>query len=197
MSSSSSVAASVSNIHSGSARRYRPRTILQWIRAWWLSIACFVVIGVESTDRWSAHNTKYEFYGWFNENVAIVSWDRWGFINWELRKLGHMVGFGLIALAFYYCWTRTLNPRTRETMARFRRRCALRAIVMAFLLAAADEIHQSFIPSRTAAVHDVVLDTFGALLFLMLWFGFQAFFHPEAGPGAVAELQSESRSNAA
>jgi hypothetical protein len=168
-----------------SPRRYRPRTVLQWIRAWWLSIACFVVIGVESTDRWSANNTKHEYYGWFNHHIWVVSWDRWGFINWEMRKLGHLTGFGLICLAFYYCWTRTLLPRTREPITRFRRRCALRAILLCLFLAAADEIHQSFIPSRTAAVHDVVLDTFGAFMAMVLLFGVLAFFRPDSGPRAL------------
>jgi hypothetical protein len=179
MSSSPSVTESITNRPTYTRpRRYRPRTVLQWIRAWWLSIACFIVIGVESTDQYSAHNTKWEYYGWFNQHVWVVSWDRWGFINWEARKLGHMIGFGLIGLAFYYCWTRTLLPRLREPIARFRRRCALRAILLACLLATADEIHQSFIPSRTAAFHDVVLDTFGAFIAIVFLFGLQAFFRP-------------------
>lgn len=166
---------------SSALRHYRPRTLLQWIKAWWLSVVCVLVVRVESTDRWSADNTKHEFYGWFNHHIWVVSWDRWGFINWEMRKLGHLTGFGLIGLAFYYCWLHTLMPRTREPITRFRRRCALRGVLFAFLLAASDEIHQSFIPSRTAAVHDVVLDTFGALLAIIFFLGLQAFFRPDSG----------------
>ncbi|MNN38370.1 VanZ like family protein [compost metagenome] len=36
------------------------------------------------------------------------------------------------------------------------------AILIAFLYACTDELHQSFTPGRTAMVQDVVLDTIGA-----------------------------------
>jgi len=80
-----------------------------------------------------------------------------------------------MCLIFYTCWTRTLLPRIGESFAKLRRRRALGAIVSTFLLASADEFHQTFVPSRTGAFHDVVIDTVGGLFALVLWYGIQEF----------------------
>jgi VanZ family protein len=41
---------------------------------------------------------------------------------------------------------------------------ALSAFVVAAAFAASDEFHQSFVPSRTASAHDVMLDCIGAFV---------------------------------
>jgi hypothetical protein len=161
-------------------RRFRPHTAWQWIATWWPSLLCLAIIRVESTDHYSASNTRERYFTWFNVNVHHVSWDRWGLINWELRKSGHFIGYGLICLVFYYCATRTLLPRIGDSMWKLRRRCARVALLLTLLLAAADELHQVFIPSRTASFHDVFTDVSGGFLMLVLWFGLIAFFRPDA-----------------
>jgi VanZ family protein len=47
---------------------------------------------------------------------------------------------------------------------------ALIAIAIVFLYASSDEIHQIFVPTRTALVSDVLIDTTGAIGgMLLLW----------------------------
>jgi VanZ family protein len=83
-----------------------------------------------------------------------------------LRKLGHVVEFGVLAVL----WRRALAP-------------APRAVVRAFAVAAAygllDELRQGLAPTRVPAATDVVLDAAGALLGLAAWEG------PTALPGAL------------
>jgi VanZ family protein len=73
-----------------------------------------------------------------------------------LRKLGHLVEFGILAVL----WHRSLTPSPR-------------AVAGAFVLAAAygglDELRQGLEPSRTPAVSDVAVDALGAWLALAAW----------------------------
>jgi hypothetical protein len=166
--------------HASDWRRFRPHSPWQWIATWWPSLICLAIIRAESTDHFSASNTKHRYFAWFNQHVWVVSWDRWGLINWELRKGGHLLGYGIICMVFYFCCTRTLLPHIGESVWRLRRRCATGALALTLLLAGADEFHQIFIPSRTASFHDVFTDVAGGFLMLLLWFGLQAFFRPDA-----------------
>jgi hypothetical protein len=178
--SSSFVTEPVTYQHASVWRRFRPHTVWQWIAAWWPCVICAAVIRVESTDHFSAGHTKERYFAWFNQHIYGVSWDRWGLVNWELRKSGHFIGYGLICMVFYYCATRTLLPRIGDSLWKLRRRCARVALLLTLLLAGADELHQVFIPSRTASFHDVATDVTGGFLMLVLWFGLIAFFQPDA-----------------
>ena len=178
--SSSSVTGSVTyQPHASASRRFRPQTVAQWIGAWWPCLLCFAVIRVESTDHFSASNTAHRYYALFSRHIEHLTWDRWELINWELRKSGHLLGFGMICLVFYFCTTRTLLPRIGESMWKLRRRYARVALMLSALLAGADELHQVFIPSRTASFHDVATDVGGGFLLLLIWFGLVAFFRPD------------------
>jgi VanZ family protein len=46
---------------------------------------------------------------------------------------------------------------------------ALTALVMAFLYACTDEIHQIFVPDRGPGVKDVMIDTAGALAGIVIY----------------------------
>ena len=76
--------------------------------------------------------------------------------HFGLRKVGHLVEFGVLAVL----WYRALAPSPR-------------AVPAAFVLAAAygglDELRQGLDPSRVPAVGDVVVDALGALLGLAAW----------------------------
>ena len=77
-------------------------------------------------------------------------------VHLGLRKVGHLVEFGGLAVL----WYRALAPSPRAVMA-------------AFLLATAygglDELRQGLDPSRVPAVSDVVVDALGAWLGLAAW----------------------------
>jgi VanZ family protein len=78
--------------------------------------------------------------------------------NVALRKLGHILEFGVLAIL----WHRALTPSPRA---------GARAFVLTALYAGLDELWQSFHPSRTPALGDVVIDAGGALLGLLAWTG--------------------------
>jgi VanZ family protein len=76
--------------------------------------------------------------------------------DWLVKKGGHMVGYALLALS---CW-RGLQ---------FRRERWWLAWCLAVFYALTDEFHQSFVPTRSPSIWDVlVYDNLGALL--ALWF---------------------------
>lgn len=72
-----------------------------------------------------------------------------------VRKLGHFTEYLIFGL---------LLARALESDAPWRPRHAVLVVVLATLYAVTDELHQYFVPGRTAAVADVVIDGTGALV---------------------------------
>lgn len=79
-------------------------------------------------------------------------------IHFGLRKLGHLVEYGILAIL----WHRALSPGPRGTAT---------ALVLAVAYGALDELWQGAHPRRTPALGDVVIDAGGALLGLLAWTG--------------------------
>lgn len=72
-----------------------------------------------------------------------------------VRKLGHFTEYLVFGILLAH-GLRGDGPQ--------RPRHAVLAIVLAALYAVTDELHQLFVPGRTAAVGDVLIDTAGAAL---------------------------------
>jgi VanZ family protein len=74
-----------------------------------------------------------------------------GLGGWDLilRKCAHMTEFGLLWLL----WWRALDYGNRAVPA---------AIAIGYAIT--DEIHQSFVDGRHAAIHDVLIDSAGVLI---------------------------------
>lgn len=79
---------------------------------------------------------------------------QWDFL---LRKLAHATEYAL--LAFFVLRAESAGHHQHHPWA-----LLLGAWLVATLYAATDEWHQSFVPGREPAVHDVILDSSGALL---------------------------------
>lgn len=75
-----------------------------------------------------------------------------------VKKGGHMVGYGLLALAFLWWLLETGKIETRIYLV---------AWGLAILYATTDEFHQYFVAGRHASWVDVVIDATGAAL--LLW----------------------------
>jgi len=72
------------------------------------------------------------------------------------KKGGHMVGYGLLALSYWYGMG--LDKKKQWL-----------AWLLAVLYAATDEFHQSFVPGRHPSIWDVLIfDNFGALIALWI-----------------------------
>jgi VanZ family protein len=73
-----------------------------------------------------------------------------------LDKLAHFAAYLVLGALLAYATSRTgLHPAV--------------AVMLGSLYGASDEIHQSFVPGRTAEVGDWVADTFGALAGVLLF----------------------------
>jgi VanZ family protein len=128
------------------------------LKAWIPSAICLAIIAVESSDLGSSYHTGLILYPLFHFlfNVDPVRFATWHMV---LRKTGHFVGYFTLSAFLFRSW--------RATFPRLSTRWCLQWATLAFfstsLVAALDECHQTFLPSRTGALHDVVLDSAAAL----------------------------------
>ena len=77
-----------------------------------------------------------------------------------VKKGGHMLGYGLLALSFL----RGLHGKSDKDQ-----RASIMAWGLAVLYAITDEFHQSFVPGRHASPMDVLIDGIGAAVLLFVW----------------------------
>lgn len=112
-----------------------------------------------STNLMSAEHTSrflVPFLRWLNPDISPAALGRAHFL---VRKAGHVTEYGILAALLFRGWRSfSSDPWSRTTAA----------LVVAMLFAASDEFHQSFFPSRTASIGDVLIDSSGALIGVML-----------------------------
>ena len=142
----------------------RPGIWKPWLAALlWLGLIAF-----ESTNALSAAQTGKFLYPLLH---FLLGLDPIRFLAWHfiLRKTGHVFGYAVLSLLFYRAWKETIlvrgDPRWSIVWARI-------AFTMTALVASLDEWHQTYLPSRTGTIWDVVLDSSAALVvqvLLYLW----------------------------
>lgn len=140
----------------------------QLLKAWIAAILWLIVITIESTPYLSAHNTGRILYPilHFLFGISRASFEP---VHFYIRKGGHVFGYGLLGILLFRAWRETLpalgNPKWKLRWANI-------SVLGTALVASLDEWHQSYIPSRTGSVQDVILDTcagIGAQVLLFLW----------------------------
>jgi len=83
-----------------------------------------------------------------------------------VRKAAHLAEYAILGLLL---WRAMRKPVKRDPRP-WSRGVAMRAVALVALYAATDELHQHFVPSRYGSFLDVLLDTTGAILgLLLLW----------------------------
>ncbi len=142
------------------------RGFLPWLRWWWPALLMMALIFIISTDLGAmSHQSRIlgplmQALGFSPETaIAIVV---------AIRKSGHASGYAVLAILFW----RAVLRRGLWAAPRWPLSRALVPLVLSALYAASDEFHQSFVPTRTASVDDVLLDTAGAaagLLVVWIW----------------------------
>ena len=93
-------------------------------------------------------------------SIPSTEMPRFGLMDFLIKKGGHALGYGLLALTYL----RGLKGERREVVSRR----LFVAWLLATLYSATDEFHQSFVPGRHPAVTDVMIDSIGAALGLIL-----------------------------
>jgi VanZ family protein len=136
------------------------------IKVWLPSAVWLAVIAVESTNLGSSEHTGLILYPIF---YFLFKMDPARFAFWHmlLRKTGHFVGYFILSVLLFRSWRATF-PRLST---RWCFEWATLALFSTSLVAMLDEWHQSFLPSRTGTVRDVILDTTAALVAQIALFG--------------------------
>jgi VanZ family protein len=142
------------------------------LKAWIALILWLIVIAIESTAWLSANNTSHFLYPLMHF-VFRLNHDQFDYWHFYIRKGGHVFGYGLLSILLFRAWKETLPvlPPVKWTF-----RWANIAVLGTALVASLDEWHQSFIPSRTGTVHDVLLDTCAGIGAQILVFLCRAWF---------------------
>jgi VanZ family protein len=135
-------------------------------RAWIPALVWLGIIAIESTSALSSENTARFLYPalHFLFNLDPLHFSIWHFY---MRKTGHVLGYGILSVLLFRAWRVTLpvygNPPWSIVWART-------ALFMTALVASLDEWHQTFIPTRTGSLRDVLLDSTAALVAQILFF---------------------------
>jgi len=143
------------------------------LRNWWPVVFWLGVIRASSSDTGSAKNTTALLYKVIAAVAPHVEQSFVDRLDEVLRKTGHFVGYGLLAGLVLFALRNTNRDRLRHLLQRpwgiylhdrWRIEWALVGVLGTIVTASFDEIHQTFIPSRTGRWQDVLLDTCGAVV---------------------------------
>ena len=141
-----------------------------WVYVWVPVLVAVGVIAVESSNTFSAQNTS----GWLRPLVehlfGPISDAAWDPIHHSIRKTGHFVGYGLVDLSFLRAWLYSLVKERPKPLLAWRLESCVLAVLSTAVVASCDEIHQTFLPTRTGQLSDVLLDSSGAItMCLLVW----------------------------
>jgi len=125
------------------------------LKAWIALILWLIVIAIESTTYLSSQGTSRFLFPvlHFLFGIDYGTFEPYHFL---IRKTGHVFGYGLLSILLFRAWRETLPS---PAGAKWTLRWANIAVLGTFLVASLDEWHQSYLPTRTGTVHDVILDT--------------------------------------
>ena len=113
-----------------------------------VSLKCVEIAETVSHSNWTQT---------FKQKLAV-------YFEHPIRKLAHFCEYACLGVLVYLMWV----PWMRQ-----RRHLILLTILWVFLSAAMDEIHQLYVPDRSGAFADVLLDTCGGTfgMLMTIWLG--------------------------
>jgi VanZ family protein len=143
------------------------------MRTWLPVLACAAVFAVESTPYLGADHTSAPLQRIAEALFGYDACVHWDLIHHIIRKTGHFMGYGIFSLVCFRSFWITLQDAGSRLLRQMKAHGL--AILATFLVASADEFHQSFLPNRTGQLSDVLLDTCGAVaLGLVLFLAMRA-----------------------
>jgi len=134
---------------------------LQLLVRWVPAVGWMCTIFSASTDAMSNQHTSRFFEPFLRSLFPGITQERINQLHLLVRKGGHLTEYAILAVLLWWAlgwWQEVRANRPRR---------AVLCLLLAALYAASDEFHQSFVPSRGAAVTDVLIDTSGAALGLL------------------------------
>jgi VanZ family protein len=140
--------------------------MVSFLRYWlplliWMGVIFSASADTQSTQRSS--RLIEPFLRWLKPDVSPEQVEA---VRWVVRKSAHMTEYAILA----WLWWRALRRPVREDARPWSWRIAGLALAAVVIYAATDEWHQSFVPNRTGAGLDVLIDTVGGMAGLSgLW----------------------------
>jgi VanZ family protein len=140
-----------------------PYQRMQHFLKYWLPLLIWVgVIFLGSTDLMSAEHTSrfiVPFLRWLKPDISA---ETLASIHFILRKCAHVGEYAVLGL---------LLLRAATLMMNFKRSMAIlyvSVLSVCLFVAATDEFHQALVASRGASVRDIMIDSGGAILGLVI-----------------------------
>ncbi|MBU5673881.1 VanZ family protein [Paenibacillus sp. MSJ-6] len=155
------------------------RNIYSWLR-WLPAITLMLLLFLSSSQTYqeqtlvpnieksTSEQWIADFFGKFSftyggHEISVESVGGASFIEFFIRKAAHFFCYALLAALFIFALMgRMPNDKKRSLSGKKLGSLLLYSILLSFLYACSDELHQSLTPGRTAMVQDVLLDTIGA-----------------------------------
>jgi VanZ family protein len=128
---------------------------VRWLKVWWPALAWAVVISGFSTGVFTSEHTSrviIPILHWLLPHASQKTLFR---LHHIIRKCGHFTEYFILSLLIL----RGIRAGRQDARIGW----ALAAIAIVAGYAALDEFHQSFVPGRTPAVTDVLIDTIGGI----------------------------------
>ncbi len=131
-------------------------------RYWLPALAWTVVVLWASSDTFSAENTGSILEAVVTFLIGGLKPETFQTLHFLVRKSAHLTEYGILGLVWFRAW--------RGDGEGHQWRWALAGIGIALATAITDEVHQSFVASRTGSARDVLLDLSGAITVqIALW----------------------------
>jgi VanZ family protein len=130
---------------------------------YWLPVLIWLaIVFVGSTGLLSAEQTSrflVPFLRWLRPDISNETLAQ---IHFVVRKLGHIFEYAVLAMLLWRAVRGGMNLRMQMSIA------FIAVWLVCGIFAASDEFHQSFVPSRTSAARDVLIDICGATIGLAI-----------------------------
>ena len=133
--------------------------MVSFLRYWlplliWMGVIFSASADTQSTQRSSRLIEPFLRWLW-----PEVSPEQVEAVRWVVRKAAHLTEYAILAWLWWRAWRRPVRGDARPWSWRI----AILALAAVVIYAATDEWHQSFVPNRTGAVRDVLIDTVGGV----------------------------------
>jgi VanZ family protein len=136
---------------------------MRGILSYWLPVLIWLgVIFFGSSDLMSAEHTSrilVPFLLWLKPSITV---ETVMFIQFLIRKAAHLTEYAILAMLLWRALYRGTNLKVTMSIL------STAVWIATTLVAAGDEYHQSFVPSRGAAWGDVLIDSGGAIFGLLI-----------------------------
>jgi VanZ family protein len=133
---------------------------LKWLARWWPALLWAVVISGFSTGVFTSENTGHIIIPILHRIFPHAGPDALALMHHIIRKCAHLTEYFILSLL--------ILRGIRAGRSGLRWKWALATILLVAGYASLDEFHQSFVPGRTAAVTDVMIDTTGGAIALLV-----------------------------